>query len=143
MVAATVEAPRVLANRLTIYDHAQMRSLLTEVRKLKLDDALECGALWVEYTALANGYPFFAVFVHDQLFGIVDMRGDLRKVQAALTAYLWHFGVRAEAITQIEYGARMPKARPTWRYIKNDLQPGEWVLDVWKHRDFPRLFEVE
>lgn len=138
MVAATVEAPRVLANRLTIYDHAQMRSLLTEVRKLKLDDALECGALWVEYTALANGYPFFAIFVRDHLFGIVDVRGDLRKVQAALAAYLWHFGVRAEAITHIECGARMPQACPTWKRVGD-----EWVLDVWKHRDFPRLFEVE
>lgn len=138
MVAATVQAPRALVSRLTVYDHAQMRSLLAEVRKLKLDDALECGALWVEYTALANGYSFFAVFVRDHLFGIVDVRGDLRKVQAALAAYLWHFGVRAGAITHIEYGARMPKQPPTWRCID-----GEWVLDVWKHRDFPRLFEVE
>jgi hypothetical protein len=68
----------------------------------------------------------------------VDIRRNLRKVQLALTAYLWWLGLRTSNIGWIEYGARAPKARPTWR-----LMDGEWVLDVWKPRDLPKLFELE
>lgn len=124
-----------LTRKLTIYQHTAMNGVLSAVRQLSYDDALENGALWLEYNYLANGYPFYALFVTDVLFGIVDIRGDVMPVQRALAAYLYRFGMRANGITFHQGAARMPQEAPTARCID-----GEWVTDVWKPRDLPMLW---
>lgn len=137
MVAATINPPRPVS-RLTQYDHNRMVELYCVIRQLALDDALDSPPFWVERTILANGYAFFAVFISDVLFGIVDIRGDVRPVQKALTAYLWHFGMRHENARLIIGGAKLPAGEPVAKRID-----GEIVYDVWKHRDSPKLFDLE
>lgn len=137
MVAAPVNPPR-LVSRLTQYDHNRMVELYCVIRQLALDDALDSPPFWVERTVLANGYSFFAVFISDVLFGIVDIRGETLKVQKALTAYLWHFGMRHDHARLIIGGAKLPTGEPTAKRVD-----GEIVCDVWKKRDLPKLFDVE